>query len=135
MLSTLLVTEARFGFPYLRLHRKRVILRASSVRGYASTRNHCYFSYLDCGLSYCNQTVVVSDFAPSACAGCCFCSLLFAPEMTKKNYRVRVETNDGCVTVWYETSAAKSADKLILNRVYNRLCGLNVKEIEVVPSV
>ena len=55
--------------------------------------------------------------------------------MTKKNYRVRVETYDGCVTVWYETSAAKSAGKLILNRVYNQLCGLNVKEIEVTPSV
>ena len=52
-----------------------------------------------------------------------------------KNYRVRVETYDGCVTVWYEKSKAKSADKLILNRVYNQLCGLNVKEIEVSPSV
>jgi len=52
-----------------------------------------------------------------------------------KNYRVQVETYDGCVTVWYEKSKAKSADKLILNRVYNQLCGLNVKEIEVTPSV
>ena len=64
-----------------------------------------------------------------------FVFFLFASEMTKKNYRVRVETYDGCVTVWYETSAAKSAGKLILNRVYNQLCGLNVKEIEVTPSV
>jgi hypothetical protein len=52
-----------------------------------------------------------------------------------KTYRVRVETNDGCVTVWNETSRAKSADKLILNRVYNQLCGLNIKEIEVTPTV
>jgi hypothetical protein len=52
-----------------------------------------------------------------------------------KNYRVRVETNDGCVTVWYEKSKAKTADKLILNRVYNQLCGLNIKEISVHPSV
>lgn len=52
-----------------------------------------------------------------------------------KNYRVRVETYDGCVTIWYEKSKAKSASKLILNRVYNQLCGLNVKEVEVTPSV
>jgi hypothetical protein len=52
-----------------------------------------------------------------------------------KNYRVRVETNNGCVTVWYEKSNAKTADKLILNRVYNQLCGLNIKEVSVVPSV
>jgi hypothetical protein len=52
-----------------------------------------------------------------------------------KNYRVRVETNDGCVTVWYEKSNAESADKLILNRVYNQLCGLNIKEIFVELSV
>jgi len=52
-----------------------------------------------------------------------------------KNYRVQVETNDGCVTVWYESSKAKFADKFILNRVYNQLCGLNIKEITVDPSV
>ena len=56
-----------------------------------------------------------------------------SPQM--KNYRVRVETYDGCVTVWYEKSKAKTADKLILNRVYNQLCGLNIKEISVNPSV
>jgi hypothetical protein len=50
-----------------------------------------------------------------------------------KNYRIRVEAYDGCVTVWHEKSKAKSADKLILNRVYNQLCGLNIKEIEVTP--
>ena len=54
---------------------------------------------------------------------------------TMKNYRVRVETNDGCVTIWYEKSRAKSAHTLINNRVYNQLCGLNIKEIEVTLSV
>ena len=52
-----------------------------------------------------------------------------------KNYRVRVETNDGCVTVWYEKSKAVRACDSISNRVYNQLCGLNVKEISVEPSV
>ena len=52
-----------------------------------------------------------------------------------KNYRVQVETNDGCVTVWYEKSKAKSAHLLFNNRVYNQLCGLNIKEINVIPSV
>jgi len=52
-----------------------------------------------------------------------------------KNYQVRVETYDGCVTVWYEKSKAKKAVDIILNRVYSQLCGLNVKEISVNPSV
>ena len=52
-----------------------------------------------------------------------------------KNYRVRVETNDGCVTTWYEKSKAKSAHLLINNRVYNQLCGLNIKEVSVTLSV
>lgn len=52
-----------------------------------------------------------------------------------KNYRVRVETYDGCVTIWHEKSKAIRACDLIANRVYNQLCGLNVKEIEVTPSV
>jgi hypothetical protein len=52
-----------------------------------------------------------------------------------KNYRIRVETYDGLQTIWYEKSKAKSANKLILNRVYNQLCGLNIKEVEVTPSV
>jgi hypothetical protein len=51
-----------------------------------------------------------------------------------KTYRVRVETNDGCVTVWWEKSSAKRAHDLISNRVYNQLCGLNIKEIEVTTS-
>jgi hypothetical protein len=52
-----------------------------------------------------------------------------------KTYRVRVETNDGCVTIWYEKSRANRACDLINNRVYNQLCGLNIKEIQVTPSV
>jgi len=59
----------------------------------------------------------------------------FFPRLIMKNYRVQVETYDGCVTIWYEKSKAKTADKLILNRVYNQLCGLNIKEISVNPSV
>ena len=52
-----------------------------------------------------------------------------------KNYRVCVETNDGCVTIWYEKSKAKNAHLLINNRVYNQLCGLNIKEVSVTLSV
>ena len=50
-------------------------------------------------------------------------------------YRVQVETYDGCVTVWYEKSKAKYACLNIQNRVYNQLCGLNLKEIDVTPSI
>jgi hypothetical protein len=52
-----------------------------------------------------------------------------------KNYRIQVETYDGCVTIWYEKSKAKKAPTLICNRVYSQLSGLNVKEIEVTLSV
>lgn len=52
-----------------------------------------------------------------------------------KNYRVYVETFDGLCTIWYEKSKAKSAAKIILNRVYEQLCGLNIKEIDVTPTV
>jgi hypothetical protein len=52
-----------------------------------------------------------------------------------KTYRVRVETYDGCTTIWYETSRAKKAADFIVNRVYNQLCGLNVKEVEATLSV
>ena len=62
-------------------------------------------------------------------------SLQMLTQTNMKNYRVRVETNDGCVTIWHEKSKAKTADKLILNRVYNQLCGLNIKEIDVSLSV
>jgi len=62
-----------------------------------------------------------------------FTPLFLHTEM--KNYRIYVETYDGLCTIWYEKSKAKSADKLILNRVYNQLCGLNIKEIDVTPTV
>jgi len=55
--------------------------------------------------------------------------------MMSKTYRVRVETNDGCVTFWYEKSDRKRACDLITDRVYNQLCGLNIKEVSVTPSV
>ena len=50
-------------------------------------------------------------------------------------YRVQVETYDGCVTVWYEKSKAKKATDIICRRVYDQLCGLNIKEIDVSLSV
>lgn len=52
-----------------------------------------------------------------------------------KIYRVQVETNDGCVTSWYEQSRAKDACNIINDRVYEQLCGLNIKEVSVTPSV
>jgi hypothetical protein len=52
-----------------------------------------------------------------------------------KNYRIRVETFDGLRTVWYEKSKAKKAVDIILKRVYDQLCGLNIKEIDVSLSV
>jgi hypothetical protein len=55
--------------------------------------------------------------------------------MASPKFRVRVETFDGCVTIWYEESRKARACDFIANRVYNQLCGLNVKEIEVSPSV
>jgi len=52
-----------------------------------------------------------------------------------KNYRIRVETYDGCCTIWYEKSKAKKAASLICERVHSQLCGLNIKEIDVTLSV
>lgn len=48
-----------------------------------------------------------------------------------KEYRIRVETNDGCTTIWYEKSKAKTAPTLICNRVCTQLQGLNLKNVEV----
>ena len=48
---------------------------------------------------------------------------------TLKDIRIRVETNDGCCTIWYERSKQKCST--IQERVYNQLCGLNIKEIDV----
>ena len=62
-----------------------------------------------------------------------------------KNYRVRVETNDGCVTIWHEKAKLNKLVTIdqanvnnclkIQNRVYNQLCGLNIKEVSVTLSV
>ena len=52
-----------------------------------------------------------------------------------KTYRIRVTTFDGLTTIWYETSKAKKAADIISRRVYDQLCGLNIKEIEVNLSV
>jgi hypothetical protein len=58
-----------------------------------------------------------------------------------QDIRIRVETNDGCCTIWYErvklnklVSIDKAKENVcakIQERVYNQLCGLNIKEIDV----
>lgn len=45
--------------------------------------------------------------------------------------RVQVETNDGCVTIWYEKSRLKNACDRIHDRVLDQLAGLNLKRVEV----
>jgi hypothetical protein len=45
--------------------------------------------------------------------------------------KVRVETNDGCVTFWYEKSRVKNPTEVVCNRVTNQLMGLNIKEVSV----
>jgi len=52
-----------------------------------------------------------------------------------KNYRIQVTTFDGLRTIWYEKSKAKKATDIICRRVYEQLCGLNIKEIDVTLSV
>ena len=52
------------------------------------------------------------------------------PMMTE-TFRVQVETNDGCCTIWYEQSRAKNACDKIHNRVLDQLAGLNLKRVEV----
>jgi hypothetical protein len=52
-----------------------------------------------------------------------------------KNYRVEVETNDGCRTIWYEQSRAKNACDKIHNRVLDQLSGLNLKRLSVDLSI
>ena len=56
-------------------------------------------------------------------------------ETELKTYRVRVTTNDGLMTIWYETSKAKKAPTIICERVCSQLCGLNIKDVEVDLSV
>lgn len=48
-----------------------------------------------------------------------------------KDIRIKVTTADGLCTIWYERSKAKNATEIINKRVYNQLCGLNIKEIDV----
>ena len=48
-----------------------------------------------------------------------------------KDIRIRVETYDGCCTIWYERSKLKNPTEVISKRVYNQLCGLNIKEVNV----
>ena len=52
-----------------------------------------------------------------------------------KNYKVTVDTNDGCRTIWYEKSSAKKAPTIICNRVCLQLQGLNLKDVNVEVSV
>jgi len=55
------------------------------------------------------------------------CSLFSLQAM--KDIRIYVQTADGCCTIWYERSKEKCS--AIQERVYNQLCGLNIKKIEV----
>ena len=48
-----------------------------------------------------------------------------------KDIRIYVETYDGLCTIWYERSKLKNACDIISKRVYNQLCGLNIKEVNV----
>ena len=48
-----------------------------------------------------------------------------------KDIRIYVETADGLCTIWYERSKLKNACDIISKRVYNQLCGLNIKEVNV----
>ena len=52
-------------------------------------------------------------------------------EFTLKDIRIRVETYDGCCTIWYERSKLKNPTEVICNRVTNQLMGLNIKEVNV----
>jgi hypothetical protein len=52
-----------------------------------------------------------------------------------KLYRIEVETNDGCRTIWYENSRAKNACTTIHDRVLDQLAGLNLKRVSVDLSV
>ena len=48
-----------------------------------------------------------------------------------KDIRIQVTTADGLTTIWYERSKLNNACDVINKRVYNQLCGLNIKEIDV----
>jgi hypothetical protein len=51
-----------------------------------------------------------------------------------KTIRVQVDTNDGCTTIWYETSKLKNPTEAICERVNQQLCGLNLKRVDVSVS-
>ena len=61
-------------------------------------------------------------------SGLCYSS---RREFPLKDIRIRVETYDGLCTIWYERSKLKNACDVINKRVYNQLCGLNIKEVQV----
>jgi len=48
-----------------------------------------------------------------------------------KDIRVKVTTNDGCRTIWYEKSKLKNPTESICKRVNEQLQGLNIKRVEV----
>jgi hypothetical protein len=50
---------------------------------------------------------------------------------TTKTVRIKVETWDGCTTIWYETSKLKNPTESINKRVNEQLQGLNLKKVEV----
>lgn len=55
--------------------------------------------------------------------------------MTAKLYQVTVTMRDGSQTHWTETSTApNSAAAAICDRIYARLCGLDLDMVEVVPA-
>ena len=75
--------------------------------------------------SFGTGTDVVADPLPP-----CYITFV-AEEFTLTEVKVRVETNDGCVTFWYENSRAKNPTEVVCNRVTNQLMGLNIKRVEV----
>lgn len=50
---------------------------------------------------------------------------------TMKEYKVLVQTQDGCTTIWYEKSRAKNACDTIHKRVCDRLFGLALQKVDV----
>ena len=57
--------------------------------------------------------------------------IAFVRNHIMKDIRIKVTTFDGLSTIWYEKSKLKNATDVINRRVYDQLCGLNIKEIEV----
>lgn len=57
--------------------------------------------------------------------------IAFVRNHIMKDIRIKVTTFDGLSTIWYEKSRLKNPTDVINRRVYDQLCGLNIKEIEV----